>query len=183
MNRQMFEEMLYYLMHRTIVLFAPSSVGQKMRKKYIPQSRNEKLMWDLQAGESPIRQQVGNVWEGYDPDRIEEEYATQLLDYNAQRPSVFILAMSLRYNQCLKLWLLGCSFGMRSSCFVREHFSKPIMLDARGNSLKYSLTHWEHLNKALSEIMQGLTNRVRQWGKWHTKNQLLNILNDCFQSA
>ena len=50
MNRQLFEELLYYLMHRTIVLFAPSSVGEKLRKKYIPQSRNEKVMWELQAG-------------------------------------------------------------------------------------------------------------------------------------
>ena len=41
---------------------------------------------------------MGSISEGYDPDRLEDEYATQLLDYNALRPCVFILAMSLRYN-------------------------------------------------------------------------------------
>lgn len=57
----------------------------------------------------------------------------------------------MRYNDCLKLWLLACSEGMRSSCFVREYFNKSIInVDIKGSTLKYSLTHWDHFNKAIT---------------------------------
>lgn len=88
--------------------------------------------------------------EGYDPDRVDEEITSQLIDFASLRPSVFILGMSLRFNECLKLWLLACSTGMRCSCFVREYFSKPITTDYKGSTLKYSLTHWDHHNKAIT---------------------------------
>ena len=69
---------------------------------------------------------------------------------------------------------------MRMSCFVREYFSKSIQStyavnansannSNKGGILRYSLTHWDHLNKAITEIIQGLTNRIRDWGKWQDK--------------
>ncbi len=71
--------------------------------------------------------------------------------------------MSLKFNACLKAWLLACSNGMRMSCFVREYFTKNIQATYsaglnsqntndrnRNGILRYSLTHWDHLNKAIT---------------------------------
>jgi len=55
---------------------------------------------------------------------------------------------------------------MRNSCFVKEYFNKPISIDANSTTLKYSLTHWDHLNKAIIEIINALINRIKDWGKW-----------------
>lgn len=55
MNRVLFEEMFYYLMHRTVIMFAPSSMGDRLKKRYIPFSINEKIMWKLHAGEGLIK--------------------------------------------------------------------------------------------------------------------------------
>lgn len=98
-------------------------------------------------------------------ERIIEE-VSQFSDSTFSKPNVFILAMSIRYNECLKLWLLACSNGMRNSCFVKEYFNKPISMDAKSGTLKYSLTHWDHLNKAIIEIINALINRIKDWGKW-----------------
>jgi len=44
---------MYYLMHRTIVVFCGAGLGlglgEKVSKKYIPYSGNEKIMWKLHA--------------------------------------------------------------------------------------------------------------------------------------
>lgn len=102
---------------------------------------------------------------------------------NTFSPSVFIFGMSLRFNDCLKLWLLACSTGMRRSCFVREYFSKLITTDLKGGNLKYSLTHWDHLNKAIVEIIQSIINRIKEWGKWENTSELLDLLYDSFNSG
>ena len=71
--------------------------------------------------------------------------------------------MSIRYNECLKLWLLSVSSGLRSSCFVRKYFNEAILIDQKGSAIKYSLNHWEHLNRGLIEIIHGLNLRIGDW--------------------
>lgn len=167
-HRQIFEEFLYLLMHRTILMFVESSMGTQLRKRYTPCSDNEKIMWSMHCKEPlTIAEQAYNEDEGL----------------YSQSPSIFMLTMSLKFQACLKAWALACSCGMRKSCFAREYFSKPITYDANGLALKYSLTHWEHLNRAICELMEKQGRHALEWGKWEKRNEMLSLLTDIFKSG
>ena len=53
--------------------------------------------------------------------------------------------------------MVACSMGMKNSRFVREYF---YFTDGKGSKIKYSLTHWDHMNKALNDIMKQNLYRV-----------------------
>ena len=83
----------------------------------------------------------------------------------------------------MKIWMIACSTGMKNSSFIREYFQKPICTDARGTVLKYSLTHWDHINRAISELIENDMRRLAEWVAWNSKEEILTILHDTYNSA
>ena len=55
MNRNLFEEILYELTHKTLPLFISSDrKGGLYRKSYFPVSDNEQLLWNMKASKNNL---------------------------------------------------------------------------------------------------------------------------------
>ena len=80
---------------------------------------------------------------------MEEEINFSLSENSLDLPNAFILLMSIRFIDCAKVWMAACSTGMQNSHFSREYFSSPINTDLKSYKMKYSLTHWDHMNTIL----------------------------------
>lgn len=57
------------------------------------------------------------------------------------------------------------------------------MIDSKGYPIKYSINHWEHLNRGIVEIIHSINLKVGNWASYIDKVGLLELLNDCCNSA
>ena len=122
-------------------MFVQNSMNSELRKRYTPQSDNEKTLWDMFPSDTLGKKIHGFSEHGSYMDE-EDFFETKVMN-----PSIFIFSMSLKFQACLKAWAFACSNGLKRSSFVREYFFKSI--GSSGETYKYALSHWDHLNKAI----------------------------------
>lgn len=92
------------------------------------------------------------------------------------QPNVMLVGMHYKFQNCLQLWALAISIGLRSTWMVQVYFNQPIP----ETKFKYSIVFWDHVNKVILGILNMELERLKEWKSWAQKKDLLQLVHECF---